>query len=421
MPWARGATMTTYVHISPGLYMWTSKKVLLSAGAAAMLCAALVILLFSYRDDSESKLALCHKATSDTQQIECIFRAIEQEILDDGMSAGMVLFSRAYADFPPFVAQGCHKQAHRVGDIVYARLYTSVEGIDALDFPQETTACGYGFFHGFLEHLIQDRPDPAFVDSVCSRLDERLGGEMQAIRSICFHGSGHGFALAHAETLPRSAWGNVREFTVDAAAMCDMLAQADERSVEECKEGVFNVLVEWMSLDQYGFALNRKHPFSSCDSGPKNLRSACYYEMAQKLDGLADRDPIKLATIVADISDAQLRRTAFQVGIAGIVQNTLQDVDATEKILSACATLEDEFFKGCLESYIHGLFEHGAPQKEYTRALDVCRLDVIIAKGYVSQCYHVVMERLPRFYSQDQQKKICALFPSELQEDCKPD
>jgi hypothetical protein len=401
--------------------MWKNKKILARAGVGAALCIALATLLFSYGDGSKAALAPCHKETVDTQQIECIFRAIEREIINDGISAGMVLFSRAYADFPVFVAQGCHKQAHRVGDIVYARLYTAEEGMDALDFPQETTACGYGFFHGFLEHLIQDRPDPAFVDSVCSRLDERLGSQMQAIRSICFHGSGHGFALAHAETLPHSAWGNVRAFTVEAAANCDKLTQADERSVEECKEGVFNVLVEWMSLDQYGFTLNRKRPFSSCDAGPKNLRSACYYEMAQKLDGLADFDPVKLAAIVADISDAQLRRTAFQVGIAGIVQNTLQDVDASEKILSACATLDEEFSKGCLESYIHGLFEHGAPQEEYIRALEVCRLDVIIANGLAPQCYSFVSARLPRFYTPDQRKNICKLLPAEFRESCARD
>ncbi|MHB1086721.1 MAG: hypothetical protein ACYCZ0_03165, partial [Minisyncoccota bacterium] len=374
-----------------------------------------------YRDGSKSKLALCHKVTSDTQQIECIFRAIEREILDDGMSAGMVLFSRAYADFPSFVAKGCHKQAHRVGDIVYARLYTPVEGIDALDFPQETTSCGYGFFHGFLEHLIQDRPDPAFVDSTCVNLDKRLGGIMGDIKSTCFHGSGHGFALAHAETLPRSAWGDVREFTVEAAAKCDLLAQADKRSIEECKEGVYNVLVEWMSLDQYGFTLNREHPFSVCDAGPKDLQSACYYEVAQKLDGFADRDPIKLARIVADIPSERLRNMSFQVGIAGIVQNTIQDPGALDKTLSSCGTLDRKLFGLCMTNVIHGLFEHGVPQKEYIRALDVCKLDTIVDGGLTSECYHAVMERLPRFYSQDQQKKICALFPSELREDCKPD
>ncbi len=387
-------------------------------GAGAVLCIALAALLFSYRDNSKSTLAPCRKETVDTQQIECIFRSIEREILDDGMSAGMVLFSRAYADFPSFVAQGCHKQAHRVGDIVYARLYTSEGGMDALDFPQETTACGYGFFHGFLEHLIQDRPDPKFVDSICTNLSTRLSGTMGSIKSICFHGSGHGFALAHAETLPRSAWGNVREFTVDAAAMCDKLTEADERSVEECKEGVFNVLVEWMSLKQYGFSYDQARPFVPCDAGPRSLQSACYYEMAQKLDGLAERDPVKLARIVADIPDERLRLMSFKVGIAGIVQNTIQDKGASERILSACATLDRRFLNLCLENFVHGLFEHGAPQEEYIRALGMCRLDAVVENDLASKCYVAVMERLPRFYSQDQQRSICTEFPPEFRSDC---
>lgn len=397
-----------------------NRRILIGGVGAALILVVIAAFLF-YKDRPREMLAPCHKEVPESQQIECIFRVIERELIDHGMSPAMALFSRAYADFPSFVGQGCHKQAHRVGDIVYARLYTPEQGIDILDFPQETTACGYGFFHGFLEHLIQDRPDPAFVDTTCSRLDERLGSQMQAIRNICFHGSGHGFALAHAETLPRSAWGNVRAFTVAAAANCDKLTQADTRSKEECREGVFNVLVEWMSLKQYGFTFDNEHPFRACDEGPKSLQSACYYEMAQKLDGLAERDPVKLASIVERIPDERLRNMSFQVGIAGIVQNTILEEEASARILSACATLDEEFFKGCLGSYINGLYEHGAPQKEYIRALDLCQLDVIVSGGYASQCYSLVSERLQRFYTPDEQKRICELFPKEFREVCTRD
>lgn len=396
-------------------------KQLLIGGVSTALVLVAIAALSRYEDRAKMLLAPCHKETPESQQIECIFRAIERELIDHGMSPAMALFSRAYADFPTFVAQGCHKQAHRVGDIVYARLYTPEQGMDVLDFPQETTACGYGFYHGFLEHLVQDRPDPVFVDAVCSRLDERLSGQMDAIRSICFHGSGHGFALAHAETLPRSAWGSVRAFTVEAAANCDKLTQADRRSKEECREGVFNVLVEWMSLNQYGFTFNKNQPFRACDAGPKNLLSACYYEMAQKLDGLADRDPVKLADIVAPIQDGRLRLMAFQVGIAGIVQNTILEEGASERVLSACATLSREFFSSCLENYIHGLFEHGAPQEEYLRALEVCELDAIDEAGLTSKCFTSVAERLPRFYTPSQQKRICERFPQEFRETCARD
>lgn len=395
--------------------MWNKRQlIVLTLGALALVS----VFLFSIFISSPARaLAVC-RGEVDERQAECIFRVIERELMDGSMKSAMAVFSQAYKDFPSFVQPGCHKQAHRVGDIVYARLYSPDTGVGALDFPQETTACGYGFFHGFLEHLTQDNPDPSFVDTTCLDLRERLGGTMGAIGEICFHGSGHGFALAHAETLPKSSWGNVREFTVEPASMCDKFTKAREREREECKEGVFNVLVEWMSLGQYGFTFNREEPFRFCDAGPKELQSACYYETAQKLDGLAHYDPVAVAEIVAHVADKKLRTTAFQVGVAGIVQNTILDENAPERTIARCALLEQELFEMCLGSFINGLFEHGSPQEEYKRALDVCALPAVQEKSAALFCYDTIALRLDRFYSDDQKRNICALIPAEYRDGC---
>ncbi len=394
--------------------MWNRNTLIAALAAVVLLCCAAAYVYIP----RTSELEPCRSETSDSLQIECIFRAIENRLLHGGIADAMQLFSEAYAEFPSFVAEGCHKQAHRVGDIVYYRLYIPGESLDTIDFPQETTACGYGFFHGFMEHLIQDRPDPAFVDETCTQLTERLGGRMDAIGSICFHGSGHGFSIANAELVPKSSWGSVRAFTIAPAAKCDLLTKATERAKEECKEGVFNMLVEWMSLGQYGFTLNTKTPFWFCDSGPKDLMEACYYETAQKLDGMADRDPIKLNAITSKIQDERLRNLAFQVGIAGIVQNTIMDDLAAQRILGACAQLDDDLHAMCLTSYIHGLFEHGAPGEEYKRPLEVCALETVHSAGLEDQCYEAISQRLSRFYAPSDRPRICGELPREYREMC---
>lgn len=363
------------------------------------------------------ELKPCTKIEKAEEQTECIFRVLGRELRVEGVEAVFASFTHAYEMFPAFVSAGCHRQVHRLGDMVYYGLYVGREDLEAIDFPEETTACGYGFYHGFMEHLIQDYPRPDFVTQTCEYLSKRLSGQMRDIQMTCYHGSGHGFTLAQSEKTPAHLWGDLRAFTDVPVRQCDALPKATASDIEQCKEGVFNVIVDWMAINQYGFKYDSKRPFTVCDSVALSSRKACYYEMAQKLDNASGRDPLRMEQIVNQISDTDLRLMAFQVGIAGLVQNIIVQ-HGEEDIITQCATLNESMRKACTQSVVHGLFEHGTPQEEYQRPLEMCALPSIQNTGDQSFCYATTAGYLKRFYTPERSLELCKKFPDDFREAC---
>lgn len=366
----------------------------------------------------EQALLACRSVPADDNQIECIFRVISAEMKAHGVEAAMQVFAQAYEMSEPFVSGGCHRQAHRMGDLAYYGTYIGREDMDAMEFPQSTTACGYGFFHGFLEHLIQDHPDPAFVDRTCAYLTKRLGTTMGDIRLTCYHGSGHGFVLSQIESLKKADWGNLRKFSDHPYVLCGELKGASDIDREQCYEGIFNVIVDAMSDGAYGFSYNYEHPFWACDALPRSEWRACYYEMSQKLDRPSHNDPVQLSALAAQGKTEALQMMAFRTGIAGVIQQVIGDGDEYKGVLERCGLLSDALYKACMGSVVNGLYEHGDPQKEYEKALTACTDPSVAAHNAQELCYHTVSIRLPRFYDDTKITEICTEYPQQYQALC---
>lgn len=373
----------------------------------------------AYVARADSELKKCAVLEDSGMQVDCAFEVIETALNEGGLPRAFSVFSKAYQKVPVIAQTGCHRYSHRMGDLAYYRLYVPVQSMEDIEFVQETTACGYGFYHGFLEHLIQDRPDPAFVARTCNDLTDRLSHTLGDIRITCFHGSGHGFALAGAERVPRHEWGNVALFIDGPLQLCEALPEAVKGEVEECRQGVFNVLVDWMEVGQYGFAYDREKPFAVCDAlSLRQHHHACYYEMAMKLDSVSGYDARRMIEIVKD-APPELARVAFDVGTAGLMQHVVTQEGGYRTALEQCSELETAWYERCAANLANGLFEHGAPQEEYLPALELCDEPLIAAQDSVqSACYEAVIRRLPRFYAPERSAKICTEFPKEYREQC---
>lgn len=364
-----------------------------------------------------ASLAGCGAQMSPDLVTECIFGLIESELDRDGLRGAMKVFSLAYKKYPSFANGGCHARAHRVGDVAYFRLYLK-GGLDALDFPQETTACGYGFYHGFMEHLIQDNPRPEFITETCDRLILNLGARMRDIQTICYHGAGHGLVLAQIERMSRSEWGNVKALVSAPAELCKKLERARSEDLEQCYEGIFNVLVDTMALGQYGFTYDMSQPFAICATQPLYLREACIYEVAQKLDSVSVFQPAKMIEVVSVLPNKDDQLMAFGVGMAGIVQQSIATEGGYQEVLASCTGISETFYPQCVGSIVGGLFEHGEPQKEYQKALRFCEDPIIAERQVTKLCYEQAAARLPRFYTREKITSICREFPAAYREIC---
>lgn len=361
----------------------------------------------------------CKDVIESEGQIECIFDAIDTAVEGGSLKKAFAVFSSAYKNFESFSGSGCHRHAHRVGDTVYYKHYIFGEqDIGSIDFPQETTACGYGLFHGFLEHLIQDHPDTEFSMDVCETLERNLSSTMKDIRVICYHGAGHGYTLAHAETLKRDVWGDVRAFSDVPVSKCNALDRARESEREDCRQGVFNVIADWMEVEDYGFSQDTDDPFKLCRLTPELSQYACYYEMAQKITKEANNDPVKLYEIASSAPRPDLVDIAFRVSVAGIIQDTIISGSGYEHTLERCTRVPSNFFRPCIESIVWGLYEHGPPQEEYKNVLLLCEDPLVEEGGEKDTCYEKTIDRLPRFYDDNRIESVCSEFPETRQEEC---
>lgn len=341
------------------------------------------------------------------EQIACLYRAMEAAVDARGLEAGFAVFAYAYEHSAPFVQTGCHRHAHKMGDIAYYNIFLVNPDITAMEFPQETTACGYGFFHGFVEHYIQDRPTSAEVTELCTYLGDRYGEAMGDIQLTCYHGAGHGFMLAEIERQPQSNWGNVAVFAQRPVALCNALPDAKDYEREECRQGIFNVIVEWGEEKNYGFSYERGASLAVCRGLPDAWMHACLYEAAQKYDGVVRENP-RGAWEAAQRVSPEHALMIIAVAAAGVVQQTIHD-HTYEAFARECLDLPDEVGSVCIEAVVHGLFEHGEPTQEYQQALSFCAESMFSAdESAQERCARALVGRLSRFYTQERiEKEVC--------------
>lgn len=371
--------------------------------------------------EGSERIARC-KAPEGVHQdeTECIFGEIEKELKLHGLANAYVLFGAAYKDFPlTFTGQGCHKHGHRMGDIVYFNYY--IKGNKDLSkyiYPQEATACGYGFFHGFFEHLMQGNPREDFITPTCEFYREALTSRMDSIATICYHGSGHGLTLAQADRLPKEKWGDLHSFTDIPLSVCDSLTRARSDEVEDCRSGVFNIMVNYMDEKNYEFSYPSKDPLAICKTYDQKYWRPCVGEFAQRFDRESGLDPVKLHKISQAAPTENLKRVAFSYGISAITQQRVYKGDGYTETLDRCGKLADDYFKECVNSLVSGLYEHGAVQEEYKKPLAMCLDAKIVSRGLEEDCYEAVALRLPRFYEKAKRPAICAEFPTKYQSIC---
>lgn len=385
------------------------------AGATLFALATTIVIAWPYFSRA-IELRSCEGDVSVSVRVECIFRIVESAYMHDGIGEAMRIFSNAYVLFPDFASSGCHKYAHRMGDLAYYYGYVETQDFDTIDFPPETTACGYGFYHGFFEHLIQDHPTSEFVNETCEYMRERLSKIMPQISMTCYHGSGHGLTLAESEIQSKKAWGNMLEFAKRPVAICEAMPNATMNDKDECKEGVFNIIVEWMSLKQFGFEYDEDHPFRPCDKLGGVYVKPCYFEMSQKLDYFSNYDPVRMIDILSNASP-EVKQRSFETGVAGLMQHIIANDEPYHSVLARCREISDGAYLVCLRSVVNGMFEHGEPRHEYEKVLELCASH-ILGDSQKDACYEYLSIRLRRFFDNDEVRRICALLPKERREFC---
>ena len=155
--------------------------------------------IFVVRSPLDSVGIECDTASDEAR---CWNQLLAKEVSQNGLHAAFLLLERLYDQNTSFAAQ-CHDLTHDIGVKAYARYKHEVPILP------ESRYCNAGFYHGFMEGLLNDVFLPEEGVVFCEKVGKTLNATYPAAEDQCRHGIGHG-ALENIIRLNSHKWSDPR-------------------------------------------------------------------------------------------------------------------------------------------------------------------------------------------------------------------
>ena len=347
--------------------------------------------------NSVVKLGDCQ---SSDNKYQCWEDLITATLKAGGLDSALEVLAGLYYSEPEFAGE-CHSYIHTLGEAAYRQF--SQNGIFEVTF--KSSYCGYGFYHGFMETLIQDGKSPAEASELCSDADKQLAGYTSKASIACYHGIGHGFVDG---SDPR-AWGNPAAVIKPGLDICKKISDNKE-IIYLCATGVFNSLAIAYNGNQYGLKPNRENPYGICgDQESHEFKRACYQEMNTLVFSIGGSFA-EAANFLKKIPELIYAQFATEQ-LAGVAATLSID----DEYISICQSLETKDF--CLRGLVGGTLEYGKPGAEYYKALELCEKDAW-ERREKEVCYLYLISSVRHLYQSEKAKEVCRLIPEEYRNVC---
>lgn len=341
---------------------------------------------------------------------QCFDELIRLTVKEKGVEA-------AYKVFTDMISQGkqlprnCHWTAHRIGEVAFL-MY---EQGRKLNMSNETSYCGYGFYHGFLEGFLRKYPDTSNIMNFCGEVTEKLG-KMGYYN--CVHGIGHGLTE---DPPPPETFGKPDEMLKPGITICEKLFGKDFSNLNLCLTGVYTVIVKFASHNDYGLTWNKDDPFAFCKTQPYRYQKACYGEYAPKLDIELNWDFAKFAQVVNTITDDKTKRLVTWVISSVFTSKDIQDdnqKDASDKYVEGCRqNFDDRLRKVCWGGILLGLYSNAEPEKQYLKAFSFCSSSKFNEEEK-DLCFGEAVREARQFYFPTKFNEVCKVVPQQYQKYC---
>ena len=375
----------------------------------AGLLIVLVFLLSKNASDSNSDApqarveSKCNELETEKRD-QCFYEEIRATVKEKGVDAAFNLFASAYADGATL---GCHWTSHLIGDEAY-KLF---EQGKKFKITRATSYCGYGFYHGFLEPLLRDNPDPGLAVKFCNEVRDQLGSEGQ---DNCFHGIGHGFTE---EPPDKNLYGNADAMLKPGLAVCEQLFGNISNKWEVCATGVYTVITKFVTEQKYGLTFDKKDAFAFCRTQPKRYEVACYGEFAPKLDYILNWDIKKIIPYLNGIESDYTKEIIIRGAVGAMLQRDVVKPDLSNYV-EGCRAFQGKFANICFKGIVWGFIMHGLPEKEYIKLLDFCNSKPLTV-GERDYCYKESLDRFYSIYPPTKAQEICGSIRSEYRIYCR--
>lgn len=314
----------------------------------------------------ESSAACMNSANTNpgVSKTDCWAIDLTETLSSKGLDAAFDQYADIYAKDPTFRGLSCHDVGHILGAAAYARFQSNHAVIDR----PETSYCGYGFYHGFIETMLLEN-GAAYneVRAYCDAL--KTNGVLNNPSGACYHGIGH----AALDSLPGSLWGDEKKMVDAAVAVCEQAAiGAPEQA--QCTTGVYNALAVAASAHRYNLSFPSKPSMHICDVQKIAYQAGCYVEYGIGTIREFRLDRAETVRLIMSAPETKLSAAMLRGYASDEVMRSMTALNLPS-FVSFCHSFSDTVLRNaCNTGVIAGLRQGGQPGKEFVQGFAYCSL-----------------------------------------------
>jgi hypothetical protein len=315
------------------------------------------------------------------------------------------LLGDLYQTEPTFAAN-CHAYTHKLGGIAY-RQFSKHQNFKVTS---TASACGFGFYHGFMETLVSSGADIHLATQFCSSVDQELKEDKKA-SSSCFHGIGHGVSTPHDPAL----YGRPKEMVAPAISLCHQAATSPH-ALDDCLVGAYAGIATFSNNNEYGLSVDSADPLGFCRQQLEENQETCYAGMVITLSRVATTNFRQAAAIISAIPNVKYAARTIGLLSGPVIYADSKRTDYTSSILD-CQTLKDPLRLPCLRGFTSGLVEFNGPEKGPLSALNFCRTPAL-KDVERDDCFQYNLTTFRSTYSSPKFQGICREVEPAYQKYC---
>jgi len=332
-------------------------------------------------------------------KLSCYEDIIDSTLKNQGIKEAFETLADFFQKDPQF-ASSCHDFVHKLGEKAYI-LFSEKKDFQ---LSEKSSYCGYGFYHGFMETLLQKTGDMDEARRFCEYVDTQLKKTTSDAGGACFHGIGHG-AVDGSD--PR-AWGDPQAMINTGLKLCEMVSNDENPKprygkLYRCVSGVFNSLEILSTSSQYKLSLNKEDPFWVCRIQQESYKESCFTQFVVAAMNITDNNFIKVAKIIDTIKEDDYAIPSLQ---AMVIEFVKYDKTNYQQTLDFCHNLSSRFQIPCITAFAEGFLKYGPPEKEYVEAIKFCNSG-LLEEFEKSSCFERVLSLLRIWYEASKSQSIC--------------
>ena len=353
-------------------------------------------------DDGTLSIASCEKSRS----ADCMEAEVISTLRTKGLDKALDKMAELYGS-SDFFKTVCHSVSHSIGREAYQLYVQNKLG----SLSEKASYCGYGFYHGFMEAMVQTEGTVASAREFCSKVGILLRSQTVDAEGACYHGIGHGTVDGND---PR-AEGDPLKIVTPGLALCKAAAPNDV-FLHRCTTGVFNSLALMFWAHEHGLSYDKKDPYAFCSTfAEKSLRQSCYEQM-NTLVVLGSNSLVEAINPASTIPDLDLRPFAAKSTALYYAQSHL-DPHGFEDVIKSCKAASPNLVNSCIDGFISGTVEFGKPGEQHKLLTDFC-LNQAFSDGERTSCFRKMGEVFLLTFSSERQKEICETLSPKYRSVC---